>query len=163
MTDELTELPTRLNALPDETTQEKREKLKARKVFASVFGPFVRAMRECMEAYHVARKQGVERADAAKGIEAVLRDLWPKAVTKFPPQCDVCDDLGYEELICRPYARCQRERCQPRGESWQHRYVTPCSCPRGERMRPRVYQPEEVAASLGKVSKPRKGWRQVGS
>jgi hypothetical protein len=163
MTDELTELPTRLNSLPEDARQEKREKLTARRVFAKAFGPFVKAMRECMTAYHDARQQGMDRADAAKGIEHVLREMWPKAPSKFQPQCLICDDLGLEELLCRPYARCQREICQRKGEDWQHLYVGPCGCPKGDKFRPKVYQPAEQAASVGKVSKRKPGsWSRMG-
>jgi hypothetical protein len=112
MTDEITEFPTKLNALPEEARADKRESLKARKVFAAVFSPFVRAMHECMNAYREARAQGLERADAAKGIEHVLREMWPKPASKFGPTCQACGDTGYEEYICRQWARCERHSCQ---------------------------------------------------
>ena len=163
LTDQPTEFPTKLNQLPPDTRQQARETRKARKVFAAVFSPFVRAMTECMAAYREARAQGLERADAAKGIELVLRDTWPKATTKFGPTCQACEDTGYQEHICRPYVRCGLRFCESKGEAWQHPFVTPCDCVKGQRYARRGPEPEQAAESLGKVSKAKKGWRQVGA
>lgn len=161
MTDELTELPTKLNRLPDEQRQEKHSALKARKVFASVFSPFVWIMREAMTAYLHARAQGVQREDAIKGLEFTLRDSWPKHVTKFPPKCELCEDTGYQEYICRPYARCERTTCDRKGEAFQHRYVRPCECPKGQGFTPKYKAPEQEQEQIGKV-KAKKGWSRAG-
>jgi len=162
VTDEITEFPTKLNSLPADERAARRVALKARKAFTAVLSPFVRAMRECMTAYLEARQQGVERADAAKGIELALRDLWPKPTTKFGPQCQACDDTGYQEHVCRPYRRCERPRCHAKGEDWQHTYVTPCDCARGLRCTPKSITAESAAASVGKVSKPSRGFSRIG-
>lgn len=161
MSDELTEFPTKLNPLPIETRWEAQEKRKARKIFAQTFGPFVKAMREVIDAYLQARAEGVSRVDAAKGVEAVLRSVWPFPPTKFGPQCLICDDIGYEELLCRVWARCRREKCVSKGEDWQHLYVVPCTCQKGDKFRPRTYTPDDAMAQVGKVSKPKKGWSKL--
>jgi hypothetical protein len=164
MTDEITELPTKLNALPDDTRADKRESLKARKVFAAVFSPFVRAMHECMNAYRDARAQGLERADAAKGIEHVLREMWPKPASKFGPTCQACGDTGYEEYVCRQWARCERHSCQRKGDDWQHTYVRVCECVKGQgfaRAAMRKTQPD-TTETIGKVTKPKRGFSRMG-
>jgi hypothetical protein len=162
MTDELTELPTKLNPLPVETRDEKRSALKARKAFAAVFSPFVKAMQTVTQAYLDARRQGVERADAAKGLEEVLRDTWPGRTTKYPHKCQACEDTGYEEHVCRPYVRCERPSCQRKGEDFQHTYVRPCECAKGQAFNRKANPPQEwVQDSVGKVSK-KKGWSRVG-
>jgi hypothetical protein len=164
MTDQLpvTEFPTKLNPLPAETRAETREARKGRKAFAANFGPFVRAMRDVMTAYHEARAQGVERADAAKGIEEVLRAHWPKQTTKFPPRCDDCDDLGWQELVCRLYVRCQRETCQRKGDDWQHRYVVACSCPVGDQHRAQPQVEADAVVAVGRTQKPKRGFTRFG-
>ena len=161
MSDEITELPTKLNPLPAETRAEAAVKRKAQRAFAAVYSPFVRAMWAAMASYDKARAEGMERADAERGIEAVLRSEWPTSTTKFPPQCDACDDTGYVEHICRPYVRCQRDKCSTKGEDWQHRYVVPCHCPKGDRFRQKVNTPEDALASAGNVSKS-KGFTRLG-
>jgi hypothetical protein len=162
MTDEITELPTKLNRLPDEDRLAKRAAITARKVFASAFSPFVRIMREAMTAYLQARSEGLQRADAIKGLEFTLRESWPKAVTKFPAKCEACDDTGYQESICRPYVRCERESCQRKGEAFQHAYVRPCECAKGQAFNRKANPPQEwVQDSVGKVSK-KKGWSRMG-
>lgn len=163
MTDEVTELPIKLNSLPADTRSEKWAAIKARKAFAAVYTPFVNAMQTVIRAYLEARRQGISRDDASKGVEEVLRSAWPGRPTKFPHKCDACEDTGYEEHVCRPYVRCTREKCNQKGEAWQHLYVTPCQCEKGDKFRPKVYQPQEAAQSVGKVRKPRTGWNRMGA
>ena len=101
---------------------------------------FVRSMGDAMTQYLTMRREGVARDDAVKGLEAVLRDSWPTATTKFPPHCDHCEDTGVEDRVCEPYFRCGRRVCQERGEEWEHRYVVPCSCAQGQRYYPKMAQ-----------------------
>ena len=147
---------------PADALAERRALYAKRKDFSAQFGAFVRTMREAMTAYLHARQTGLEREDAIKGLESVIRDTWPKPVTKFGPKCDTCDDIGYEELICRQWARCQRERCNGKGEDWQHRYLVPCTCPKGDRFQPRHRTPDDALATVGKVSKPKRGFSRMG-
>ena len=163
MSDELTEFPTKLNPLPAETKAEAREKRRARREFRAIFTPFVKAMREAITGYLGMRKQGVSREDAIKGLEVVLRDVWPKQVTKFPANCDACDDTGYVEKICAPYVRCERQTCQRKGDEFQHRYVVLCHCDKGQAMaRAQVRKYAEPEVGIGKVGKPKKSWQRLG-
>lgn len=163
MSDELTEEPLPLNPLPAETRQEAREKRTVRHTFARVFGKFAKAMMEAMDAYLVARKQGMDRDTAIKGLESVIRETWPRPVTKFGPQCLVCDDIGYEEMRCRQWARCLRDKCNLKGEAWEHNYVVPCQCVKGDKFRARTYQADEATAGIGKVAKKRGGFSRMGT
>jgi hypothetical protein len=136
-----------------------------RKDFTALFGLFVRTMRDAMTAYLGMRAQGVEREDALKGLETVIRDAWPKPVTKFGPKCETCADTGYEELVCRQWARCERaapKDCDRRGETFTHPYVVPCLCPSGDKLRKRAFQAPELA-TVGKVAKKRGGFSRMGS
>lgn len=131
-----------------------------RKDFTAAFGSFVRTMRDAMTGYLGMRAQGVEREDAIKGLESVIRDTWPKPTTKYPPACDLCEDTGYQQHLCRQYARCERVNCNQKGESWQHLYVRPCECVKGQRFEPKArYTPE--LATVGKVAKKRGGFSRM--
>lgn len=158
MSDEITEFPTKLHTLPHEDRVAKHAAIQARKAFATVYSPFVKAMQECMAGYHQARANGLERDDAAKGIELAIRDLWTRPTTKFGPACQACEDTGYEEHVCRPYKRCERATCHTKGDEWQHWYVTPCACVKGLRFAPKIVTAETAAAGVGKVSRPKKGF-----
>lgn len=160
----VTEFQTRLNQLPEESTKAAREARRERKAFsASPASAFVRSMQECMAAYLKARSQGVEREDAIRGIEHVLRETWLKQTTKYPP-CESCDGTGWEKLVCRPYVRCERESCQAKDDEWQHTYAVPCSCPKGDRFREKVVTVEDEFASVGKSKrgKSHRGFSKIG-
>jgi len=164
MSDQLpvTEFPTKLNTLPEDSRLAARAARKARRAFAAVYSPFVRAMREAMDAYLQARQQGLERAVAVRGLEFTLRETWPKNVSKFPPKCESCEDTGYQEFICRPYARCERDSCQRKGEEWQHRYVRFCDCDKGQRFA-KTKAPQAEQDTVGKVKKKSGGFSRLGT
>jgi hypothetical protein len=133
-----------------------------RRSFArSPLGAFARAMRQVMRDYEGARAAGVSREDAVKGIEEVLREVWPGKVTKFPA-CDGCDGTGWRLCYCTDALRCRRELCTRRHPAWEHTYVVPCECEKGDKFRPRLVQPDD----LGDVAKTRKrrsgGWSRMG-
>jgi hypothetical protein len=163
MSGEVTEFPRPVNPLPQESRDEARAARLARKGFAAVFGPFVRTMNEVMAAYHAARAQGMDREAAAAGIEEVLRQVWPRPTTKFGPKCQTCDDLGYEERVCRIGQWCQRQKCQEKGQDWRHGYVEPCLCAAGDKFRKKAYQGEDAIGAVAKVSKPKRGWSRAGA
>jgi len=129
-------------------------------------GVFVRACMDAMDQYRAFRSQGVSREDAIKGLETVLRDVWPKNVSKFPPSCDACEDTGYIGKVCAPYVRCERQNCQRHGEDWQHRYVVMCHCEKGEafkRAELRKHAHDEPEITIGKVNKPQPSWKRLGT
>jgi hypothetical protein len=117
-------------------------------------------MRAAICEYQKFRAQGVSREDSIGGLDVVLRDVWPKQVSKFPAKCDACDDTGYNEHICRQYVRCGRTGCDRLGEAWQHTYVVQCHCDRGQAARRAEQSPSEH--TIGKVSKPKKSWQRLG-
>ena len=140
-----------------------REARKNRKAFAvSQLGAFARAMLEAMGEYFAARKSGMPKDDACKGLEAVLRAHWPKPTTKYPPLCGDCEGTGWRERTCDANLRCGRRICAVRHPSWEHPYVVPCDCTDGDRHRQRVQQPEDAIAAVGRVQKPKRGFSRMG-
>jgi hypothetical protein len=152
MSDDVPEFPEKLNPLPAEDRLARRKATTARTVTAR--SPFVKAMIEAQAEYLSMRDQGVSQEDAIKGLEHVLREVWPKHPTKFPV-CEDCDGTGWADRQCRQYMRCERERCHEKGDSWQHRYIVPCDCPRGDRFRPHASNPDEGFDHVGKSPKPK--------
>lgn len=133
-----------------------------RKAFkASVLSAFEKAMRAVMRQYLAARAGGVSQEDGIKGIEEELRAVWPKGVSKFRPDCDACEDTGWEERTCWDQHRCSRKACVDYPER-QHRYVVACRCMKGDRFKPKVWQPEDQLAAVGKTQKPKRGFTRVG-
>ncbi len=161
MSGEVTEYPRPVNPLPPESVEETRAARRGRKAFAAIFGPFVKAMNEMMAAYHAARADGMERDAGIAGIEETLRQVWPR--TKFPPACLRCDDIGYEELTCTAAHRCQRRKCQEKPYTWEHPYVDPCPCDKGDKFRPKYRGPDDAIGAAAKVSKPKRGFTRFGS
>lgn len=126
-----------------------------RRVFAqSPLSPFVTAMQACMRDYLAARAQGVSQEDAVKGLEEVVRAVWPARRSKFPPACTVCEDLGWRLVECHHGLRCGRERCSWADETWTHPFVVPCGCAQGDRFRRSgqrpVRSPEDEVEAAGK-------------
>lgn len=125
---------------------------------------FVRTMQHAIQQFLDARSQGVSREDACKGLEAELRGAWPKAPSKFSPDCSECDGTGWHEHTCWSEQRCGRERCARQHPAWEHVYVTPCGCVRGDSHRQRVAAVEDALTAAGRTQRRKKAsWRQVGS
>lgn len=140
----------------------RKEARAARRQFArSSLGAFARAMLAAFGEYEQARRDGVSREDGCRGLEAVLRDAWPKRPSKFAPKCDACDDTGYREMTCWDRHRCYREECAMNPER-QHPYVVPCDCAAGDRMRPRYRSGDDDLAAVGKTQKKRRGFSRMG-
>ena len=136
----------------------------ARREFAkSADGKFARTMIAAMTQFDDMRKAGVSFEDACRGIEAELREVWPGRTTKFQ-QCPGCGDTGYQERSCVHSMRCSRLKCAHAEASWEHAYVTPCDCPRGDGFKGKgPANPEDMLAAVGRRKKPApKGWSQGG-
>lgn len=141
-----------------------RQQAKAnRRAFAqSIDSRFVREMKRVMTDYLAARAQGVSREDGIKGIEAALRELWPKRPTKYPT-CDGCDNTGWHIRYCTHALRCGRERCSECEEAYEHSFATPCDCPLGDRFRKRLLEVTEELTRIGKTKNRKKtGFSRVG-
>jgi hypothetical protein len=139
-----------------------KEARKGRKAFAaSPLSAFVRTMRKVITQYLGARASGVSQEDGIRGIEEELRAAWPKSVSKFVPDCNACDDTGWEEKTCWDQQRCGRRTCAD-NPARLHLYVVPCRCMKGDRFRPRVWQPEDQIAAVGKTQKAKRGFSRLG-
>lgn len=137
-------------------------KLSRRQFEQSPESAFAKAMREAMDDYSTMRQSGVAREDAVKGLEAVLRAMWPKPPSKFDVNCHGCEDTGWRFMACWDQQRCGRKWCAEHA-AMEHGYVTACECDKGDRFRPRLYAPEDEIAAAGKVRKPKpRGFTRVG-
>jgi hypothetical protein len=85
----------------------------------------------------------VSRADAVKGLEAVIRAVWPARPSRFPPLCPTCDDVGWQLVRCTHARRCGRWRCSGAEEAWTHTLVVACPCPKGDPYRRSGTRPVE--------------------
>lgn len=132
-----------------------------KKFAASPLSKFAKEGWDAIEQYLKMREEGVSREDAVKGIEHVLRAIWPKATTKFH-FCGDCDGTGWRLMQCWDQLRCGRERCAKNPEI-EHSYVVPCDCTCGDRFRQRVTTPEDEIANVGKRKPKPKGFSPVGS
>ena len=125
---------------------ERKAALAKRQAFAAEpVSAFVRVLQDGMAQYLAARKAGVERVDALKGLEEVVRQTWTRPPTKFPPVCDACEDVGWVDRMCEEGARCERRggsagkwNCHQMDASWTHRYVEPCVCVKGQQVNGRL-------------------------
>lgn len=134
----------------------------ARRAFASsADSRFVKVMQDAMRQYVEARRDGVDREHAVKGLEAELRGAWPKSVSKFTPDCDACEDTGYREMTCWDRQRCGRKVCAANPER-VHLYAVPCECPAGDKMRTKYRGPEDELTRVGKTQKKRGGFSRMG-
>lgn len=149
-----------------DTSQDLRAEVrKERREFArSRLGRMARLMWEAVTDYLKARREGMSREDGVRGIEAVLRDVWPLRPTRVKP-CDFCGDTGYRETACNYAMRCGRYRCSTSGQEWEHAYVVPCDCALGDKFRAKAHvSGEDQLASVGRTrKKPSNNWRTIGS
>lgn len=125
---------------------------------------FVRTMQRVMDEYREARAAGISRADAVKGIEAELRSVWPHRPSKFGPQCDACEDTGWREQTCWSDLRCGREMCAKAHPGFEHLFVVPCDCQKGDRRAGRGMDTPDAVAEAMRIRKPRaKSFSRFGS
>lgn len=128
-----------------------------RKAFtASPDSRFVQVMRETMKEYIAAREQGVSREDAVKGIESVLREVWPQRTSKFDT-CAECDGGGWRITVCDYNLRCGRKWCASTPPEWEHNYAVPCDCVSGDRMRPKPRAAGDELTTVGRTKRRRQG------
>jgi hypothetical protein len=144
-----------------ELAEAKKAVRASRRAFASTAASvFVKAMQAALALYRQARAAGTPRDDAAAGLEQALRGAWPKAPSRFRPDCDNCDDTGYVEHFCWHEQRCGRKSCSENPER-QHAYVTTCHCPKGDRKRQRVRDAADQIAAAVKTQKKPRGFARV--
>jgi hypothetical protein len=140
-----------------ELAEAKKAVRASRRAFAStVASKFVKAMQHAFGLYREARKQGTSRDEAAVGLEQALRAAWPKAPSRFARDCDACEDTGWVEHFCWHEQRCGRKSCSENPER-QHAYVTACHCVKGDRFRPKVFNPEDAIAATARTQRKKRG------
>lgn len=115
--------------------------------------PFAKSMKAAQMDYRQARAEGVSKEDCCRGLEAVLRSVWPHAPTKFPAVCDTCDDTGWRMKTCTHEMRCGRTHCGLQHPAHEHPYAVPCDCASGDKRRKQVRQVEDEYAAAGKTAK----------
>lgn len=109
-------------------------------------GQLAAAFREAMQYVDQQREAGVPRDERLKGLDAVLREAWPKGrVEPWKYLCERCGDTGWEPKQCTSATPCGRPftlpgqasddgtgrgRCAP-----NHDYVVPCWCEKGQGFR----------------------------
>jgi len=117
------------------------------------------------------KAKGASQTDLDAGLEAILRDRWPKPHDRTTPWrylCELCQDTGLRIFTCRPSARCngistrtdgpgsragkERRLCVMATDE-THEYGEPCVCERGARFRPRARGVDDFV-SAAKASKP---------
>lgn len=152
------------DALREEHESLQRAVAASRRQFAvSSDSAFVREMKKAIEDYLELRARGMSREDGIKGLEAVLREMWPNKPSKFAPECAACDDTGWREMTCWAEQRCSRTRCQEVHPAHEHRYVVPCDCSRGDKRAGRNMDTPDAIAEAMRVRKPKpRGWSAVG-
>ena len=116
---------------------------------------------DVMAEYLKMREQGVSQEDACKGLEGVLREVFP--LSKFGPRCLECDDSGWRERVCWANQRCGREWCAKAHPAHEHAYLEPCGCPAGDRHRARLARGDEALAAVGKVTKKPRSFTRFGA
>ena len=147
---------------PDVQTLRQQARERRRAFARSSDSRFVAAMKTVLQDYLHARAQGMLRDDAVKGIEAALRELWPKRPSKFSARCGACDDTGWRLMECSHALRCGRESCSRREDNYAHAFVVPCACGKGDRFRARLQSLEEEVARVGRTKK-RTGFSRMSS
>jgi hypothetical protein len=98
----------------------------ARRAAHKIEGKLGAAFREAMEIWDRQKADGVSFLERLKGLDALIRDVWPKGECSCPRcrwVCQSCQDTGanYEKRPARIYGGMLVE------------YVVPCACERGRR------------------------------
>lgn len=115
-------------------------------------------VRQAIETRDKLKADGMTGADLERGLEAVLRDSWPKPADRTEPWhdgCSNCRDYGLEMHTCPGDATCGRRRVHP-----PHEYGRPCWCPLGRKFHDKQTPTPEDAMTL--AAKPKKMTRWGG-
>jgi hypothetical protein len=95
---------------------------------------------------------GMAGADLDRGLEAVLRDSWPKPTDRTEPWhdgCSNCRDYGIEMGHCLGDATCGRRKTHG-----AHEYGKPCWCPLGRKFHDKLVPTDDDAMTL--AARPKK-------
>lgn len=101
-----------------------------------VEGPLAKAFREAMAIWDAMKADGMSLSDRCKGLEAVLRQVWP-FTREWHTLCPQCNDYGLQMAVCPGDATCGDNPAthRPRRPHLAHDYGRPCYCELGRRFR----------------------------
>lgn len=105
---------------------------KQRRAHTAEFGPLATSIMQAIDIRDKMKADGVVGDDLNRGLEGVLRDLWPKPHGRTTPwrfKCETCSDYGYENFTCAGDETCGRTIPHA-----AHDYVRPCFCDKGRTM-----------------------------
>lgn len=100
-----------------------------------------RIVLDAMKEWRDMKAQGIALADRVKGLEAVLREVWPFA-REWKYLCAQCDDLGVKIAECPGDATCGRSK-----EHLPHTFGTPCWCALGQRFKDKPRSEDDFTAA----------------
>lgn len=122
---------------------------KNRRSDAQEVGPFAKAVMEALDMRDKLKADGVSGKDLDAGLEAVLRDVWPKgADDSRHASCLECNGCGLVIHNCPGDATCGRS-----GMHAAHDYGTPCWCEKGRRFRDKPKPEPSEFTDAGKTPK----------
>jgi len=96
------------------------------------------------------KANGGDPETVAKGLEAVVRELWPKGrESDWRELCAECHDYGWQTFQCSGDATCGRPK-----RHLPHDWVKPCWCEKGRALTPKPQQETDELVAISKVSRP---------
>lgn len=113
-----------------------------------VDGKLAVAFGEAMRIVDAQRDAGVPLTERLKGLEAVLRSVWP-SVREWKYVCNECHDTGLRMGICPGDATCFRHKAH-----LPHDFGRPCWCSKGSRFQVKAKPDPSDFQAAGRTSKP---------
>lgn len=149
----------------------KKRVKKARKDAKKTEGKLATAFVDAIKILDAQKVAGVPFLERIKGLEGVLRAVWPQT-REWHYGCTACHDSGLVMHVCKAGARCDgistridspgarpgkyRRLCaQDPQSTYEHEYGTPCFCDRGRRFRevPKLGAEDFTAAGKSKPTR----------
>jgi hypothetical protein len=118
---------------------------KNRVVAKKEFGPLAETYGEAMKYWDAQKEQGVSLEVRIESLANILKQVWPHG-RPWRHVCEKCQDTGWQRKICKAGDRCDGQSTfshswnSPAGskrrictlqDSYEHEYVEPCHCGRG--------------------------------
>ena len=110
------------------------------------------AVQEALAMRGQMKAAGATGADLDRGLEAVLRDAWPKPHGRTEPWHDVCSncrDYGLVMAQCQGDVTCGRPRVHG-----PHDYGVPCWCAKGTRFTKKAPSESDAMDRAAKPTRP---------
>ncbi len=113
---------------------------------------------QCIDIRDQLKADGMTGDELNRGLEGILRELWPKPHGRTTPwrfNCETCEDYGFEHFECPGDETCARTKPHA-----PHHYVRPCFCPRGRTMvEKHTPTPDDATTRASKPTKMKKWGR----